>query len=227
MPGNKGIWENQYGKAEDHLWGLNPIQTLVDYSTLVKKGKVLDLGIGEGRNALYFAGKGYEVEGVDISETAIERSLSNAQKAGVGLKAEVNDLTSIQIEENTYSLIILANVLNFFNDEQIKEILKKAKNGLVEGGLIYINAFGVNDPSYDKNVRNAERVNDFTFYRPKSDTYIHFFTLRELAHHFEGYQNIKASETFMLDMSHGEPHYHGIVETVYKKWNDKLKGSLS
>ncbi|MCA1057635.1 methyltransferase domain-containing protein [Rossellomorea aquimaris] len=71
MTGNKGIWERQYDQAENFLWSLRPIQTLVDYSPLVKEGNVLDLGIGEGRNALYFANKGFEVAGIDISETAI------------------------------------------------------------------------------------------------------------------------------------------------------------
>jgi tellurite methyltransferase len=44
MTGNKGIWENQYDQTEGSLWGLKPIQTLVDYSALVKEGKVVDLG---------------------------------------------------------------------------------------------------------------------------------------------------------------------------------------
>jgi tellurite methyltransferase len=217
MSGNIGIWENQYAKVENNLWELNPIETLVDYSDLVKKGKVLDLGIGEGRNALYFASKGYEVEGVDISETAIKRSLTHAQAKGLAIKAEVNNLISFQIEENAYSLIILANVLNFFNDDEIKEIVNKAKKGLIQGGLIYINAFDVNDPSYEKNVRNAQKISEFTFYRPKSDTFIHFFLKKELDHYFEGYQKIKASETYMLDIGHGDPHYHSIIEMLYKK----------
>jgi tellurite methyltransferase len=217
MKGNKVIWERQYDQIEDNLWGLRPIQTLVDYTALVKEGKVLDLGIGEGRNALYFAKKGFVVVGNDISETAIKRALTAAKEIGVTIKAEVKDLTSFQIEENTYSLIILANVLNFFNDEEIKEIIKRAKKGLIPGGLIYINVFDVNDPSYDKNVRSAQKKDEYTFYRPKSDTYIHFFTQKELDHYFIGYGKIKASETFMLDIGHGEPHYHNTIEVLYKK----------
>ncbi|MEI2666083.1 class I SAM-dependent DNA methyltransferase [Rossellomorea sp. LJF3] len=221
MSGNKEIWEKQYGQIEDYLWGLEPIQTLIDYLPLVKDGKVLDLGIGEGRNALYFAHKGFEVEGIDISETAIKRSLTAAKEIGVTIKAEVNDLTKCEIEENTYSLIILANVLNFFNDEDIKGIINKAKKGLIPGGLIYINAFDVNDPSYDKNVKNAQTQSENTFYRPKSDTYIHFFTQNELDHHFNGYEKIKASETLLLDIGHGEPHYHSTVEVLYQKYRIK------
>jgi tellurite methyltransferase len=75
----------------------------------------------------------------------------------------------------------------------------------------------VNDPSYNKNVRSAQKKSEYTFYRPKSNTYIHFFTQNELDHYFNGYEKIKASETFMLDIGHGEPHYHSTIEVLYKK----------
>jgi tellurite methyltransferase len=218
MQGNKNIWENQYAKEEKTLWGLNPIDTLVDYVSLVESnGKVLDLGMGEGRNALYFANKGFETEGIDISETAVNRALSYAHENGLMMKTKVSDLISFEIEESAYSLIILANVLNFFKDEEIKQVIDKAKKGLVKGGLLYINAFDIHDPSYERNVSRAERISDHTFYRAKSDSYIHFFTRKELESYFEGYQTIKASENYLLDVSHGEPHYHGTVEMLVKK----------
>lgn len=68
-----------------------------------------------------------------------------------------------------------------------------------------------------KIVKSAQKINEFTFYRPKSGTYIHFFTKKELNNYFEGYQKIKSSETFMLDIGHDEPHYHSIIEMLYKK----------
>jgi tellurite methyltransferase len=218
MQGNKRLWEKQYAKEEKSLWGLNPIDTLVEYVSLVEtSGKVLDLGMGEGRNALYFASKGSEAEGIDISETAVNRALDYAQENGLKLRAKVSDLISFEIEENAYSLIILANVLNFFKDEEIKQMIDNAKKGLMKGGLLYINAFDIHDPSYKKNVSRAERISDSTFYRAKSDSYIHFFTRKELESYFEGYQTIKTSESYLLDVSHGEPHYHGTIEMLVKK----------
>lgn len=216
--GNKDFWEARYANKEGSVWGLNPIHTLVDYASLVdKRAKVLDLGMGEGRNALYFARMGFEVEGVDISETAIDRSLSYAKEMGLSLKAEVNHLTRYTIEENSYSLIIIANVLSFFKEEEIEHIIEKAKNGLVDGGLLYIHAFDRNDPGYEVNREKAQQISASTFYRPASDSYVHYFTREELEAYFEDYQMIKVSETYLLDVSHGEPHYHGTVEMVVRK----------
>ncbi len=46
-------WEESY-KSVESLWGVKPDNELVRYASIVPEGKVLDLGIGEGRNALFF-----------------------------------------------------------------------------------------------------------------------------------------------------------------------------
>lgn len=69
MEENSSFWEKAYREVVS-LWGLEPDHLLKDYARLIPKGMVLDLGIGEGRDALFLAKMGYEVEGIDISETA-------------------------------------------------------------------------------------------------------------------------------------------------------------
>ena len=69
-------WEEEY-KNSELLWGLTPNSTLTQYVELVPAAcKVLDIGIGEGRNTFFFAQKGFSVEGIDLSEIAIERCSS-------------------------------------------------------------------------------------------------------------------------------------------------------
>jgi 2-polyprenyl-3-methyl-5-hydroxy-6-metoxy-1,4-benzoquinol methylase len=94
---------------------------------LPENGEVLDIGIGEGRNALFFAKQGYAVEGIDISETAVERCLELSKEHNLIINAKVQDITSFEIEPNKYSLIILSNVLNFFPDKDIKIIIEKGE----------------------------------------------------------------------------------------------------
>ena len=50
---------------------------------LPEQGKVLDVAMGTGRNAVYLARRGYVVDGIDISQQAIEAALALAQKEGV------------------------------------------------------------------------------------------------------------------------------------------------
>lgn len=71
----QGYWEKEYRNVEN-LWGYAPSNQLSKYIDLIpKSGKILDIGIGEGRNAIFLAMKGYEVEGIDISNTAIKRCM--------------------------------------------------------------------------------------------------------------------------------------------------------
>lgn len=54
----QGVWEKEYRNV-DNLWGFNPNNMLLTYINLVSKsGKVLDIGIGEGRNAFFLPDKG-------------------------------------------------------------------------------------------------------------------------------------------------------------------------
>ena len=81
-------WEDAYRKV-NLLWGLRPDSVLQSYCSLIPEGTVLDLGVGEGRNAIPFAQMGHAVEGIDISPTAVERCLSRARDAGYRVKARV------------------------------------------------------------------------------------------------------------------------------------------
>jgi tellurite methyltransferase len=84
MQGNIRLWENRYAKEEKNLWGLNPIDTLAEYVSIVEtRGKLLDLGMGEG---------------IDISETAVTRALSYAKENSLIIKAKVSDLISFEIK---------------------------------------------------------------------------------------------------------------------------------
>ncbi|MEY8755395.1 class I SAM-dependent methyltransferase [Peribacillus frigoritolerans] len=126
----QNIWEKEYRNV-DSLWGFKPNGILSQYvEMLPENGEVLDVGIGEGRNALFFAAQGFVVEGIDISETAVERCLQLSKEHNLNVDAKIQDITSFEIEPNKYFLIILSNVLNFFPDNEIKNIIDKVKNGL-------------------------------------------------------------------------------------------------
>lgn len=55
------------------------------------EGSVLDVGCGTGENALYLAGVGHEVVGIDLARAAIEKARAKAVERGIGVKFEVRD----------------------------------------------------------------------------------------------------------------------------------------
>lgn len=67
-------------KRKDYLWGIKPNRFVIKVPELIRGGSVLDIGVGEGRNAFFLAEKGFEVTGIDISKEAIVKFLDLAQK---------------------------------------------------------------------------------------------------------------------------------------------------
>lgn len=209
-------WEDAYRSVES-LWGLKPDRTLIEYAKIVPKGVILDLGIGEGRNALFFAKMGYEVEGADISQTAIERCLQRAETQNLKVKAEVKDFREKDIPLGKYSLIIAAWVLNFFRKTEVETIVEKIKNGLKKDGVVYLGVFSPSDPSCQRAKENLKEVEENTFYSAKRDSYFHYFTRDEIQSLFDGFKTVYFIEGMQLDLEHSEPHYHGLIEYLAQK----------
>lgn len=209
-------WEEAYKRAEC-LWGLKPDDALVNYASLVPKGKILDLGIGEGRNALFFALMGYEVEGVDLSRTAVERCIERAKAQNLKVKAEVRDLREVRIPEGSYSLIIAAWVLNFFKRSETDRMIDRIKAGVKKDGLIYLGVFSIDDPGYERAKARLKPVEGHTFYSPKMDSYIHYFTRDEIDSSFADFKTILFSSGIELDITHDQPHHHGFIKYLGQK----------
>ncbi|WP_062995303.1 class I SAM-dependent methyltransferase [Nocardia mikamii] len=77
------FWEQQY-RDSDRVWSGNPNPLLVRETADLRPGRAVDLGCGEGADAVWLAGQGWQVTGVDISQTALERAQAHAEQAGLG-----------------------------------------------------------------------------------------------------------------------------------------------
>ncbi|WP_079912736.1 bifunctional 2-polyprenyl-6-hydroxyphenol methylase/3-demethylubiquinol 3-O-methyltransferase UbiG [Paenibacillus sp. 32352] len=208
-------WKNYHEAANQSR--IRTFPNLMRYQKMMVPGKVMDLGMGVGLSALYFAKFGFEVEGYDLSDAAISAASKRAEQENIKLVIEQKDIREVHIAEEQYSLIILANVLQFFNDNDIIGILKRAKQGLTKGGLLYLSTFSTEEPTYKIAIQKAEKISDRTFFYSKNDRYIHFFTRDEIEEIFIDYKKILLLEGIQLDIGHGEPHYHGSIEAIFQK----------
>ena len=85
----------------------SPSAMLVDAVKETKPGTALDAGMGQGRNAVYLAQKGWSVTGFDISNTAVSAASSNAEKAGVRIDAIKAGHETFDFGEAKWDLIVL------------------------------------------------------------------------------------------------------------------------
>ena len=102
------------------------------------------MAMGTGRNAVYLAKKGFDVEGVDISPEAVRSALDQAREAGVTLKARVADLEiDYHIEKSAYDVIICFNYLP-------RSFITQIKDGLRVGGIVVYETFTVDQAQFGK-----------------------------------------------------------------------------
>lgn len=80
------FWESRY-RGSGRVWSGRPNELLVREASGLTPGTALDLGCGEGGDAVWLASRGWRVTGVDISATALERAAAHAAEAGVGDRA--------------------------------------------------------------------------------------------------------------------------------------------
>jgi SAM-dependent methyltransferase len=76
------FWNERYRSA-DALWSGNPNRYLVSEASDLRPGTVLDVGCGEGADALWLAEHGWRVTAVDISTVALRRAAAHVREAGL------------------------------------------------------------------------------------------------------------------------------------------------
>lgn len=216
MIGKSIDYDKKYNN-NNSIWGKPHIDhELKNYLNLLNKGNVLDLGIGEGNNSIILSNLGFNVTGVDNSEKAL--NICNKQKTN-NLVLIKEDIRNFKIENNYYDLIMSRAVLHFLHKSDVTNIISNIKYNLKENGLVYITVFSTNDDSMDKKLinNNFEKLDNNVFHNTLSDTYMSYFTKDELLELFDGLETILISDEYSLDLSHGEPHHHGIIKYIGKK----------
>jgi len=132
-----------------HESSFEPAQFLVENLGLLPRGRALDVAMGNGRNAIYLAQAGFQVEGVDMSPEAVNAALESSREAGVTIKAQVVDLeSSYQVEKGAYDAIICFNYLQ-------RSLIPQIKDGLRPGGMVVYETFIVDQAQFGR-PRNPE-----------------------------------------------------------------------
>ncbi|OGO31062.1 MAG: hypothetical protein A2Z29_08245 [Chloroflexi bacterium RBG_16_56_11] len=115
--------------------GREPSSFLVDNVSLLPVGFVLDVAMGNGRNAVYLARNGFTVEGVDRSAGAISEAQAAARETGVTIKTAIADLEGgYRIARERYDVIICFNYLQ-------RSLIPQIKDGIRPGGMVVYETF--------------------------------------------------------------------------------------
>jgi len=99
-------WDARYAESE-RIWSGNPNPRLVEHAADLPPGDALDVGAGEGADAVWLATHGWEVTALDVSRVALDRVKAHAEEAGVGDRVTTlhHDLMSGSTVPGHYDLV--------------------------------------------------------------------------------------------------------------------------
>jgi SAM-dependent methyltransferase len=163
------FWDERF-KEFPQAYGTDVNDFLKDHLDLFDhpKGKVLSLGEGQGRNALFLASKGYDVIALDYSQIALEQLIINANQLNLKLETVLADLTLFNLEElkqvtHIYSIWChLPSVIR-------KKVHQSIEKMLPQGGIYLIESYTKEQLKYntggpkdlDLLLSKQELLNDF------------------------------------------------------------------
>ncbi len=99
-------WNKRYADKE-FVWSADPNQFLVAETGNQSAGRALDLGTGEGRNAIWLAQHGWHVTAVDFSTAGLDKARRLARARAVDVEWVLSDVTCYQPRSSFYDLVLL------------------------------------------------------------------------------------------------------------------------
>ena len=133
MRSDQERWDKKY-KGKRFALGTEANPFLRKHIRLLPKGKALDIAAGEGKNAVFLAHRGFDVEAVDISKFALRKARKLAKESGVRIRTLQADLDDYPLEEGRYDLITDFYFLD-------RRLIPRIKRGLKRGGRVVFETF--------------------------------------------------------------------------------------
>ena len=136
-----GPWDWKNPSKERKLQD-DHVVDFIKYYNFEKNLKVLDCGCADGRNSEYLINEGFEVTGVDFSQTVIERTQKRLTKG----KFLVGDIRKLdEIEENSFDFLIDAGAFHVNYPQDTLSIIKEYHRILKPSGKMFIRVFNKDD----------------------------------------------------------------------------------
>ncbi|GBD85604.1 tellurite resistance protein TehB [bacterium BMS3Abin02] len=132
---SRETWNTRYNERE-LLWSAEPNEFLVTETQQLTPGRALDIGAGEGRNALWLAGRGWQVTAVDFSDVAIAKGREGARHRGVEVEWVIADLQTYIPTERSFDLVIEFYI--HIPEPWRPQVWRRAADAVAEGGTLLV-----------------------------------------------------------------------------------------
>lgn len=197
------IYEEEY-KTEHYYWGTAPnsacYQVLQKFPP-TKRLRLLDIGCGEGKDAVFFARNGYDVTAFDVSDAGIEKTRRLADQAGVHVNVFKADIQDYRLD-TSFDILFSSGVLHYIKPEFRQDIFANYKSFTSEDGMHVFNVF-VQKP--------------FIAPPPEKEPNAHRWYSGELLGLYRDWLIEDSSEIVFDCNSSGIPHRHAMATLMARK----------
>lgn len=196
----QGYWDDRFRK-EKEIWGIMPSKTAEHALSLFSNyniKRILVPGAGYGRNTKLFSTAGFQVDGIEISNEA----LNIAKNHDLVTRFYSGSFLNFTSDDCKYDAVYCFNVMHLFRKRERYLFVQKCLNLLENKGLMYFVVFSDKEKSYGK----GNQVEENTF-ESKPGRPVHYFTEEDLLGYFNGQRIIEKG--LMEDLeNHGEEGEH-------------------
>jgi SAM-dependent methyltransferase len=158
------MWDQRYSAAE-YIYGTEPNEFLAANVEAIPPGPVLEVGCGEGRNAVFLAGRGYDVTAVDQSAAGLRKAERLAAERGVSLTAVQADLGAFAVEHGHWAGVV--SIFCHLPAAVRLPLYAGVVRGLRPGGVLLLEAYtpaqigrGTGGPSDPDWMMSLERIKE-------------------------------------------------------------------
>ena len=199
----KNQYDEKYAQAS-YYWGVKPSLTCFEVLKRMppdRRVRLLDIGCGEGRNAVFFARNGYEVSAFDLSAKGVEKTRQLAEKANVKIKVFQEDINQFRLSEE-FDVLFSTGVLHYIPSALRSEIFENYKSFTSPGGLNVFSVF-VKKPFIAK--------------APDGEATAQTWISGELFTHYHDWRIEYCTEEVFDCNSSGVPHQHAVNRMIAMK----------
>ena len=158
----KGFWDGFYADRARPVpfFAAKPDENLAAYidQGLIAPGRALDLGCGPGRNALYLASRGFEVDAVDLSPVAVAWGEERAHEAGVEIRFLCGDAFALPATDlsGPYDLVVDSGCFHHLPPHRRVSYLALLDRVLAPGGYLALTCFAAGENGMGSELTDTE-----------------------------------------------------------------------
>jgi cyclopropane fatty-acyl-phospholipid synthase-like methyltransferase len=193
------FWNEKFSR-NGYLYGTKPNEFLASKKDLLKaNSKLLCLGEGEGRNAIFFAKNGFEVTAMDASDIGISKLHFRTLEEGVRIETICIDLNDWIVSEKFDAIV--TSYLHMYKNER-ETLFKKIEESLNKGGYFIGEFFSTKQIDY-----NSGGPKDLDL----------LYTTEDFEKHFSSCSKTISEEIVTLDEGKGHKGEACVIRVVIKK----------